>query len=117
MRVKVAKQFSRLLYATVAGKQIIPHPCCQQRHYILDKLLGFHTDHGSTPQQMRADLEALAGQLPAKAHAEEAEPLQGRLGKMAKRPGVRPLAEIIPIVLARLGVQPVESKDEGTGLS
>lgn len=117
MRAKVAKQFSRLLYAMVAGKEIIPHPCCQKRHYILQKLLEFHTEHRSTPEQMRADLEAAAAQLPAKSYTEEAKPLQEQLEKLAKRPGVRPLAEIIPIVLARLGVQVIESKGEGTGLS
>src|SRR5205823_4793021 len=38
IRVKVAKSFSRLAYALVAGQQFGPHPCLQERHYLLDKV-------------------------------------------------------------------------------
>jgi transposase len=88
MRVKVAKQFSRLAYAVVAGRQIIPHPCRQQRHYVLRKLLGFHAGHGTAPAQLRRDLEALAAQLPEASRGEEARPLQEQLEALARqRPG------------------------------
>jgi hypothetical protein len=117
IRVKVAKRFSRLVYAMVAGKQIFPHPCCQQRHSLLQKLLAFHSEHKTPPAQLRADLEAVVTQLPAANYAEEAKPLQQELDKRAKRRGPQPLAEIIPIVLARLGVAKVESTHEGAGLS
>lgn len=117
IRVKVAKRFSRLLYAMVAGRQIIAHPCCQQKHYVLKKLLAFHTEHGTAPQQVRQDLEEAVAQLPAGSRAEEAKPLQERLDELVRRRGVQPLAEIIPIVLARLGAFCVESPGEGAGLS
>src|SRR5262249_54316317 len=117
IRVKVAKRLCRVLYAMVAGKQIFPHPCCQQRHYILKKLLAFHGDHGTAPGQLRQDLEAVVGQLPAATHEEEAKPLRGRLDELLRRRGVQPLAEIIPIVLARLGAHRLESPGEGAGLS
>jgi len=116
-RVKVAKRLSRLLYAMVAGKQIINHPCCRERHYALQKLLEFHGGHGTAPAQMRQDLEAVVGQLPAAHYREEAKSLREHLEALAKRRGVQPLAEIIPIVLARLGLAVVESPDEGAGLS
>jgi transposase len=35
LRVKLAKHFSRLAFALVAGRQLFPHPCCQPRHYLL----------------------------------------------------------------------------------
>jgi transposase len=117
IRVKVAKRVSRLVYAMVAGQQLINHPCCQQRHYLLKKLLEFHGEHGTAAAQVRHDLLALVGQLPAGCYAEEAQPLQQQLQELTKRRGVQPLAEIIPIVLAGLGVNPVESTHEGAGLS
>jgi transposase len=118
IRVKVAKRFSRLAYALVAGKQMFSHPCCQQRHYILEKLLEFHGEHGTTPAQMRKDLEAVVAQLPTSSRQEEAKPLQERLDELAKRKrGVQTLQEIMPIVLARLGVKQVECQGEGTDLS
>ena len=39
IRVKVAKNFSRLLFAMVAGRQLFPHPCRQEGHYLLHKLM------------------------------------------------------------------------------
>src|SRR5262249_27222843 len=58
VRVKVAKIFSRLAFALVAGRQLFPHACCRPRHAILGKLLAFHSDHGTDPVAMRQDLEA-----------------------------------------------------------
>jgi transposase len=109
LRVKVAKIFSRLAFAMVAGRQVFPHPCCQQHHYIIGKLLQFHTEHATDLQAMRRDLEAAAEQLPAKQRAVEAEPLQKQLDALANRRGPRPLAEIIPLVLARLASPVVQS--------
>ena len=109
VRVKVAKIFSRLAFAMVAGRQLFPHPCCQQRHYIIGKLLAFHSAHGTDLQAMRRDLEVAAEQLPAKQRAAEAEPLQKQLDRLAQRRGPQPLAEIIPLVLARLVGRVVQS--------
>jgi len=109
VRVKVAKIFSRLAFAIVAGRQLFPHPCRQERHYILGKLLTFHSEHGTDPKAMRQDLEAAVEQLPVKARAREAEPLQKELDALGRRRGPQPLAEIIPLVLARLADRVVES--------
>jgi transposase len=108
-RVKVAKIFSRLAFAMVAGRQLFPHPCCQQRHYILGKLLAFHMDHHTELQALRQDLEAATDQLPLKARAAEAAPLQQELEALARRRGPQPLAGIIPLVLARLAGRVVQS--------
>ena len=117
VRVKIAKTFSRLAFALVAGRQLFPHPCCQQRHDILGKLLDFHADHGTPPEELRRDLEAVVPHLPAQARAEEAQPLRERLDELAnRRRGPQPLAAIIPLVLARLGMAVVQSEArEGTG--
>jgi transposase len=110
-RVKIAKSFSRIAYAMVAGRQLFPHPCCQQRHYILDKLLAFHTDHDTPMSQTMIDLQAATDQLPRSAYAQEAEPLAQRLAALqASRRGPQLVANIIPIVLARLGINGVQSR-------
>jgi transposase len=109
VRVKVAKILSRLAFTLVAGRQLFPHPCCQPRHYILGKLLAFHSEHRTDPLLMRQDLEAAVEQLPASACAIEAEPLQRELEAVARRRGPQPLAGIIPLVLARLAGRVVQS--------
>lgn len=109
-RVKVAKIFSRLLYAMVAGQQLFPHPCRQERHYILHKLLEFHRSSDTPMSQVLADLDAATGQLPRSAHAAEARPLSERLEEVQHRKGPQPLADILPIVLARLLERSVQSR-------
>ena len=117
IRVKIAKIFSRLAFAMVAGRQLFPHPCCQPRHYILGKLLAFHAEHGTNPAETRQDLEAASEHLPAPARAQEARSLQEHLDGLSKRRrGPQALANIIPLVLARLGTMTVEStNNEGAG--
>jgi transposase len=109
LRVKVAKIFSRLAFALVAGRQLFPHPCCQPRHAIVAKLLAFHSEHGTDLLALRQDLEAAADQLPATSRAAEAEPLQKELDALRRRRGPQPLAEILPLVLARLAGRVVQS--------
>lgn len=114
VRVKVAKSFSRLAFAMIAGRQLFPHPCCQPRHYVLRKLLDFLTEHRTPPEWMRQDLEAVITHLPATARGAEAQPLRERLEELARsRRGPQPLAAIIPLVLARLGVPVLQSTAEG----
>jgi len=102
LRVKVAKNFSRLAFALVAGQQLFPHACCQPRHYVLGKLLEFHCDHHTDIQQVHRDLQAATAQLPPSSHAAEAQPLQELLEVLERRRGPQPLADILPLVLARL---------------
>jgi DNA-binding protein H-NS len=113
IRVKIAKRFSRLAYAMVAGKQVISHPCCRERHYILAKLMKFYTSHDSLPQTMSEELQAAVEQLPAKTRREEIKPLKEHLEELGNRRGPQPLKEIIPLVLAKLGLRQVQSTPEG----
>jgi len=118
IRVKVAKIFSRLAYALVAGQQLFRHDCCQPRHYVLGKLLEFHSSHRTAPEQIRQDLETVIGQLPATARAEEAPPLQKLLDELNQRSrGPQPLAKILPLVLARLGQRMLQSEAVREGTS
>jgi transposase len=109
IRVKIAKNFSRLLYAIVAGRQLFPHPCRQENHYILHKLMEFHRLHNTSMPQLLAQLDAATQQLPPSAYVAEAAPLAERLKEVQKRKGPQPLADILPIVLAKLGCLPLQS--------
>jgi transposase len=115
VRVKVAKMFSRLAFAMVAGRQIFAHPSCRERHYILAKLLEFHVTHASSPQTIREDLEAAIQQLPTKTRREETKPLQEHLKALERRRGPQPLAQILNLVLAKLGLRQVQSTAEEVG--
>jgi transposase len=114
LRIKVAKSFSRIAFAMVAGRQLLNHPCCQQRHYILQKLLTFHRDTDTPMPLARETLDKAIGQLPRSAYAREAKPLQEQLRDLERRQrGVQPLRTILPIVLARLGLSQVQSEPAG----
>jgi transposase len=114
-RVKIALRFARISFQIVAGQQVFQHPSMQGRHYILDKLNVFHKEHQTPMADVLRDLQAAVEQLPRAAHAAEAAPLAEELEKIkaGRRYGPQPLADILPIVLARLGVTPVESKVSG----
>lgn len=103
-RVRVAKRFTRLAYAMVAGQQIIPHPCCREPHYILDKLLTFSLEHAASVEQIRDWLDAAAGQLPSSVRAKEAGVLQTRVPQFqrARRPHVQTIGGILNELLVNL---------------
>ncbi len=105
-RVKVGMRFSRIAFQMVAGQQVFHHPCCQGRSYILEKLMGFHREHGTPATAILADLQTAVEQIPRTEHAAEAVPLQEELQAIqdSRRRGPQPLGELLPLVLARLGV-------------
>jgi len=87
----------------------------QGRNYILDKLTIFHREHETPMPQVLADLQAAVRQLPQAAYAAEARPLAEELARIeaGRRRGPQPLATILPIVLARLGVVELQSQESG----
>jgi transposase len=113
--VKVAGRFCRIAYQMVAGGRVFQHPCCQRRDYILSKLLKFHSEHVTPLAQAQATLAQAVGQLPRDEHAAEAAPLVGELESACRQRGRGPrlLGELLPAVLARLGVGLVESPLSG----
>jgi transposase len=112
VHVKIAKSFSRLAFAMLTTGQVFGHPSCQQAYSVLDKLLDFHRDHATPWEQVRQDLEAATARLPRSRYAAEAQTLHQRLEEInrQRRPRPQPLSEIIPIVLARLGVAGLQSE-------
>jgi transposase len=114
-RVKVAARFCRIAFQMVAGRQVFRHPSIQGRHDILDKLSAFHRDHDTDVTEWLRDLQAAIGQIPAREHAAEAQPLAEEFRKIqdGHRRGPQVLGDILPIVLARLGVGVVQSEGSG----
>lgn len=123
--VLAAKRFCRIAYQMVAGGQVFRHPSCRERHYILEKLSTFYIEHGTPLDQVARDLQEAISWLPPAEYAAEAE----RLGaspppapprrsapppsSAGRRTGPRPLSEILPEILLRLGVTMVESSASG----
>jgi transposase len=114
-RVKVALRFCRIAFQMVAGRQVFHHPGLRGRHYVRDKLNAFHREHGTAMPDVLRDLQAAIGQLPPRAYAAEATPLQEELQRIRDggRRGPQRLGDILPIVLARLGVGVVQSSGSG----
>jgi transposase len=114
-RVKVALRLCRIAFQMVAGRQVFRHPSIQGRHYILDKLTAFHRAHDTGMVEVLRDLQAAIGQVPRREHAAEAKPLQEELHRIhdGRRRGPQVLGDILPIVLARLGVGAVQSPESG----
>jgi transposase len=115
--VKIGHRFVRIAFSMVAGRRVFRHPCLQPRHAILDKLLAFHREHETPMEQTLADLHATVQQLPSKEYATEAEPLEKQLKNFARpHPGPKGpqlIGDILVIVLARLGVGAVQSRQPG----
>jgi hypothetical protein len=81
----------------------------------LDKLTAFHRAHDTGMVEVLRDLQGAIGQLPQRAYAAEAKPLGEELKKIqdGHRRGPQLLGDILPIVLARLGVGVVQSPESG----
>jgi transposase len=111
IRIKIASRFTRVLYQMVAGRQVFCHPALRQRDYVLEKLLKFQTEHQVPPEQVLSNLQSAAEQLPVTEHRLEAAPLVEELLRVrAAKRGPQPLAEILPLVLAKLGVSDLQSE-------
>jgi transposase len=113
--VKVGLRFCRIAYHIVAGRQVFHHPCLQGRHYVLAKLMAFQREHETGSAEALRDLQAAIEQVPQREHRAEAAPLHEELNRIQRggRRGPQLLGDILPIVLARLGVGDVQSTASG----
>ncbi len=104
-RVKVAQRFCRISFQMLSAGQVFRHPAAQGRDHVLRKLIAFHVAHETPASQVLADLRAAGEQLPAGERAAEAVPLREELSRIQqRRRGPQLLGEILPAVLAGLGV-------------
>ena len=113
-RVKIAKRFSRLALACVAGDEPMRHPCFQKPDSILEKLRRFHHEHQTRIDLLLADLETAVGQLPYHTRSHEAEIVADVLQQHAqRRRGVSRIGDVLPAVLARLKIKTIEANKNG----
>ncbi len=111
-RVKIAKRFSRLALACVAGDQPMRHPCFQQAGSILEKLRQFHRLHETSLEQLLADLETAVEQLPGSTRRREAEIVAGLLAQQTTRQrGTSAIGDVLPAVLARLNLKTTKESE------
>jgi hypothetical protein len=115
IRTRVAMRFTRIAFHLVSGHQVFRHPCTQEHSYILQKYIAFHEEHETPMTQVLADLQAIIEQLPSNARADEATVLAEQLANIRsnRRRGEQPIGDILPAVLARLGVSTVQSEVSG----
>jgi len=109
-RVKIAKRFSRLALACVAGDQPMKHPCFRKPDSILEKLRQFHYLHQTPLDRVLADLETTVEQLPYNTCGREAAVVAKVLEEHTPRHrGGVAIGELLPAVLARLNIKTTNS--------
>ena len=111
-RVKIVKRFSRLALACVGGDEPMRHPCFQQPDSIMEKLRDFYHKHQMPVDLLLADLGTAVGQLPYETRNREAEIVTDVLHQRARRRrGACPIGELLPAILACLGVTITEDEN------
>jgi transposase len=111
IRVKIAKKFSRLAFACVAGDEPMKHPAMQQPDSIMEKLRKFHLLHDTPMDQVLADLKTTVGQLPNNTRSREAEVVAEVLRQRATRSrGPVEIGALLPAVLARLEIRTTDNE-------
>ena len=117
IRVRVAKHFTRLLFALVAGRQVLRHESVANRESVLRKLLKFHHEHHTTSQQLLPQLETAAEQLTQSAREREGELLSAALSGSARHRGPSSLADLLPLILLKYGVKITRRSDTASATS
>jgi len=115
---RVANRATRTVFQMVSGRRLYQHPSRLDRRYVLDKLLVFHREHGTSPVEILRDLREAAAQIPKGEQAAEARPLQEtcRKARRSRRAGPQAIGEILLVVLAKLGFGEVQSEAEAPSL-
>jgi len=92
----------------------VPHPACQPRHSIAEKILAFHGEHKTDIERTLSDIERASVHWRPRTHQEETRMLQDLLDEPENRRRRGPVAigKIIPLVLARLRLRMVQSEPE-----
>jgi transposase len=114
-RVRVASRFARISFHMVMNRSVFRHPIAADRDFLVQKLMDFHRAHGSSTEQLLSDAQAAIRQLQRRDYAAEAQPVADALRRIQERRsrGPQPIGEILPVVLAQLGVVPVQSRESG----
>ena len=111
VRCRIANRLTRPVFQMVSGGKLYSHPSRLDRGYVLEKLMNFHRQHGTSPSQIVNDLRVAIEQIPAAHYLQEASPLKGFHAKSrrSRRTEPKELGDLLVAVLARLGVTDLES--------
>jgi len=117
IRCRIANRAARPVFQMVSGRKLYRHPSRLDRGYVMDKLLAFHRAHETPPVEIVRDLQQAARQIPKRHRLEEAAPLQRLYERCrrSRRKGPQSIGTILVAVLARLGVNGLESEVEAQG--
>jgi transposase len=112
VRCRIANRLTRPIFHMIFGKRLYFHPSRLERGYVLHKLMTFHREHGTPPPIIVSDLQHATAQISEKEHAQEAKPLKEFLerSKRSRRREPKQLGDLMVAVLARLGIQDLESQ-------
>jgi len=112
IRCRVANRLTRTVFQMIFGRRLYQHPSRLDRSYVMEKLLVYHREHQTAPHVIVRDLEQAAVQIPKTSHKDEAKPLVAAYEKSrrSRRREPQALATLLVAVLARLGVDDLESK-------
>lgn len=113
-RVKIAKRFSRIAFACVAGDSPLTHECCRDPNSILIKLRNFHDEHSTPLTQTLTDMEHAVAQLPLKTRDCEIELIAQSLEHTICRRGPKRLGELLTTILARLKAEGTLTSEDKT---
>jgi len=109
-RCRVANRAVRMIFQVVSGRQVYRRRGVD-RQYLLSKLLEFHRQHSSSPEEIAANLSNVFRWLPKSSYQAEGSALGDELRKRKRK--LQSLGELLIPLLIRLGVQrepEVESK-------
>ena len=114
IRCRIANRAVRPVFQMVSGRKLYRHPSRLDRGYVMDKLLTFHREHQTPPVEIVGDLQQAARQIPKEDRLEEAVPLQTvyERCRRSRRKGPQAIGTLLVAVLARLGVNGLESETE-----
>jgi transposase len=84
IHVAVGNTFTRISYCLLAGRTVFKHPCCQERHAILNKIFLFAQQRHVPASQLPDLLLRASRQIPREAFPEEVQALQAQLPKKTK---------------------------------
>jgi transposase len=117
IRCRVANRATRTVFQMVSGRKLYRHPSRLDRGYVMEKLLVFHREHGTPPHEIVRDLQRAAEQIPQRNRLEEAGPLRTTYERCrrSRRNGPQEIGTILVAVLARLGINGLESQPEARG--
>ncbi len=117
IRCRVANRAVRSVFQMVSGRKLFRHPSRLDRGYVIDKLLVFHREHATLPHEIVGDLQRAAEQIPKQNRLEEAAPLRTTYERCrrSRRKGPQEIGTILVAVLARLGINGLESQPEARG--